>query len=77
MNIVALAGSLPRDATFRAYLCDLASVDDVTPETATIWVRTICEVESRRELATDPEAAHRFETLVRRPFVAWRNNQQH
>ncbi|MBA1364058.1 hypothetical protein [Burkholderia gladioli] len=77
MNLVQLAGMLPRDATFRAYLCDLASVDDVTTETAEIWVRTICEVESRRELATDPEAAHRFETLVRRPFVAWRRNQQH
>lgn len=77
MNLVQLAGMLPRDATFRAFLCDLASVDDVTTETAEIWVRTICEVESRRELATDPEAAHRFETLVRRPFVAWRDNRQH
>ncbi|POS10213.1 hypothetical protein C3Y08_01840 [Burkholderia gladioli] len=77
MNLVQLAGMLPRDATFRAYLCDLASVDDVTTETAEIWVRTICEVESRRELATDAAAAHRFETLVRRPFVAWRRNQQH
>ncbi|MGG2046757.1 hypothetical protein [Burkholderia gladioli] len=76
MNLVQLAGMLPRDATFRAYLCDLASVDDVTTETAEIWVRTICEVESRRELATDPEAAHRFETLVRRPFVAWRRQQE-
>ncbi|MBW5285958.1 hypothetical protein [Burkholderia gladioli] len=76
MNLVQLAGMLPRDATFRAYLCDLASVDDVTTETAEIWVRTICEVESRRELATDLEAAHRFETLVRRPFVAWRRQQE-
>ncbi len=77
MNLVQLAGMLPRDATFRAYLCDLASVEDVTPDNAAEYVRVICEVGSRRELATDPEAANRFETLVRRPFVAWRNNQQH
>ncbi|WP_186145986.1 hypothetical protein [Burkholderia gladioli] len=75
MNLVQLAGMLPRDATFRAYLCDLASVDDVTPDNAAEYVRVICEVESRRELATNPKAAHRFETLVRRPFVAWRDNQ--
>ncbi|WP_070106304.1 hypothetical protein [Burkholderia plantarii] len=77
MNLVQLAGMLPRDATFRAYLCDLASVDDVTPDNAAEYVRVICDVESRRELATDTAAAHRFETLVRRPFVAWRANQQH
>ncbi|WP_186260378.1 hypothetical protein [Burkholderia gladioli] len=77
MNIVQLAGMLPRDATFRAYLCDYGSVDDVSIDTAADFIRTICEVESRRELATDPEAAHRFEILVRRPFVAWRRNQQH
>ncbi|WP_244110758.1 hypothetical protein [Burkholderia gladioli] len=76
MNLVQLAGMLPRDATFRAYLCDLASVEDVTPDNAAEYVRTICEVESRRELATDPEAAQRFETLVRRPFVAWRRQQE-
>ncbi|WP_186260029.1 hypothetical protein [Burkholderia gladioli] len=76
MNLVQLAGMLPRDATFRAYLCDLAGVDDVTPDNAAEYVRTICEVESRRELATDPDAARRFETLVRRPFVAWRRQQE-
>lgn len=76
MNLVQLAGMLPRDATFRAYLCDLASVDDVSPDNAAEYVRTICEVESCRELATDPDAAHRFETLVRRPFVVWRRQQE-
>ena len=76
-TIVQLAGMLPRDPQFREWLCDLGSVDDVTPDTAAEFVRVICGVDSRRQLALDAGAAHRFETLVRRPFVAWRNNQQH
>ncbi|WP_186087361.1 hypothetical protein [Burkholderia gladioli] len=72
MNVVQLAGMLPRDPLFRAWLCDIGSVDDVTAETAAEWIRVVCGVSSRRELATDPEAAYLFEIHVRRPFVKWR-----
>lgn len=77
MNLVQLSGVLPRDPQFREWLCDLASVDSVDVDQAAEFIRVICEVDSRRELARDASAAHRFENLVRRPFVAWRDNQQH
>ncbi|WP_186019920.1 hypothetical protein [Burkholderia gladioli] len=78
-----VACSLPRDPEFREWLrieaereCDIA-LPPITPDEATTYIRWVCEITSRNELKNNPKAAHRFETLVRRPFVAWRRNQQH
>jgi hypothetical protein len=38
-------------------------------------VREACGVTSRRELETNPEAAQAFNLKVRRPFLAWRDQQ--
>lgn len=72
MNIVQLAGSLASRADFQAYV----SAHSVPPrainrDDAAQFIREACGVQSRRELATNPEAAHRFEINVRRPFVRW------
>lgn len=39
-------------------------------------ILTACGVASRNDLDTDPAAAERFHSLIRRPFIDWRDNQQ-
>lgn len=78
MNIVQLAGMLARRADFHAWVAQYSVPPrEVNADAAAQFIRDTCGVQSRSELATNPEAAHRLETLVRRPFVAWRDNQQH
>lgn len=72
---VQLAGLLPNDPKFRAFVASFAECGDVTADEAATFIRRVCKVESRRELATDPDAEQRFHQFLRRPFVAWRSKQ--
>jgi uncharacterized membrane protein YidH (DUF202 family) len=38
-----------------------------------MFIRLVCEIESRAELATNDEAVQRFHTILRRTFLAWRD----
>jgi hypothetical protein len=73
MNIVALAGSLPRDPQFRAWASEFIS-GHVTVDDAAAFIRVVCQVESRRQLAEDREAEQRFHTLLRKPFIAYKES---
>ncbi|BCB23179.1 hypothetical protein KNT66_gp07 [Burkholderia phage FLC5] len=69
-----LAGMLPHNRAFREWVTTWLT----TPELATVdeaaqFIRYVCEVESRAELATNKEAAQRFHTILRRTFIAWRD----
>ena len=76
VNIVALAGSLPRDPQFRAWLDWLApSGTPINEDGCAEYIRQICGIKSRRQLAEDRDAEQRFHTLLRKPFVEWRNEQ--
>lgn len=76
MNTLQLAGMLPRDPQFREWVAQwMVPPREVDVETASAFIRTACEVESRRELATDTEAQQRFHKFLRRPFLAWRDKQ--
>lgn len=76
MNLVQLAGMLPRDPQFREWVSRYTVPPRaVTVDQAAEFIRTVCEVESRRELAADAEAQQRFHQFLRRPFVAWRAQQ--
>jgi hypothetical protein len=86
MNILQLAGSLPRDPQFREFVREsLAAlvreknldidVQDVSADDAAAFIRIICEIESRRELATNASAQQSFHRFIRRPFLAWRAKQ--
>ncbi|MCA8239867.1 hypothetical protein [Burkholderia sp. AU32262] len=78
MNLVQLAGMLPRDAQFREWVAQwMVPPREVDVDTAAAFIRTVCEITSRRELATDQHAADRFNHFLRRPFLDWRDNQQH
>ncbi|CAG9184389.1 hypothetical protein CURE108131_25275 [Cupriavidus respiraculi] len=37
-------------------------------------IKDLCDVQSRREFDTDPEAGRRFTLLVALPFSAWRRS---
>ncbi|TAN09526.1 MAG: hypothetical protein EPN37_19240 [Chitinophagaceae bacterium] len=76
MNVLQLAGSLPRDPEFRAFVALwMVPPREVDVEIAATFIRTVCEVQSRRELATDTEAQQRFHKFLRRPFLAWCDKQ--
>lgn len=74
MNIVALAGSLPRDPQFRAWASEFIS-GHVTVDDAAAFIRITCGIESRRELATNKEAAQLFHQLIRKMYLAWNEEQ--
>lgn len=76
MNLLQLAGMLPRDPQFREWVAQwMVPPREVDVDTAAAFIRTVCEVESRRELATDTEAQQRFHKFLRKPFLAWRDKQ--
>lgn len=70
LHLVQLAGALPRDPEFREWCGNYVDGSPVDEEYAAHFIRACCEIDSRRELATDTEAAQRFHNLVRRPYVA-------
>lgn len=78
MNILQLAGSLPRDPEFRAFVgyFMVPVRDDVSVDEAATFIRDACEIESRRELATNPEAQKRFHANIRKTFLAWKERQE-
>jgi len=76
VNVLQLAGMLPRDPQFRAWVAQwMVPPREVDVGTAADFIRTVCEITSRRELATDAQAQQRFHQFLRRPFVAWRDQQ--
>jgi len=71
MTITQLAGSLPRNPRFREWCAEDCAFDSVCEELAAHYIRVTCRVASRRDLATNPEAAERFHNLIRKPYLAW------
>jgi hypothetical protein len=75
-TVLQLAGMLPRDPDFRAFVAQyMVPPREVDVDTAATFIRTVCEIGSRRELATDTQAQQRFHQFLRKPFVAWRDKQ--
>lgn len=74
-TIVQLAGMLPRDPKFRDWAGQFITRGNVTVDEAAEFIRVVCQVESRRQLAEDREAEQRFHTLLRKPFLDWRDEQ--
>jgi hypothetical protein len=74
-SISQLAGMLPRDPKFRQWLSFATQVEQLTADEAAKVIRTVCQIDSRRALATDKAAAERFHNLLRRPFAEWRAKQ--
>lgn len=75
MNVTQLAGALPRDPQFREWAASHAEVEPLTVDEAAEFVRVVCQIKSRRELATDKAAEQRFHEYLRKPFIEWRAKQ--
>lgn len=73
-TIVQLAGMLPRDPKFRAFVEQFMPAP-VTVDDATHFIRAVCAIDSRRELTSNPDAEKRFHEYLRRPFLEWREQQ--
>lgn len=73
-SLTRLAGMLPTQPLFRAWLEDLAH-QPITVDDAAEFIRLACQVDSRRQIDGNPEAARLFHSIVRRPFIEWRDNQ--
>lgn len=77
LTVVQMAGSLPRDPMFREWVqSQHFNTWRMTEHDLAWFIRLVCGVTSRRELATDTEAAQRFHDLIRKPYTVWRESQQ-
>jgi hypothetical protein len=78
LGVLQLAGALPKDPEFRAFVgyFMVPPRDDLSVDEAATFIRTACEIESRRELATNEEAQWRFHNRIRRMFLAWKERQE-
>lgn len=76
LNAFHLACNLTRDPMFREWVGGFVNGDPVSADEAAQFIRVVCKVESRRELATDVHAADRFNHFLRRPFLAWKEEAQ-
>lgn len=75
-SILQLAGMLPRDPQFREWVSQYTvPPQQVSVDQAAAFIREVCQIESRRALAEDAAAEQRFHQFLRRPFVAWRDQQ--
>ncbi len=59
------------EPTFRAYLNEVCGFDAQNQHQAAVVVRQLCQVDSRADLNTDPEAAMRWQALDDQ-YVAWK-----
>lgn len=72
-TVMQLSGIFPRDPQFRAFVAQyMVPPREVDVDTAAEFIRTVCEIESRRELSTNAEAIGKFHQFLRKPFAAWR-----
>jgi hypothetical protein len=75
-DLCIMACTFCRDPQFRRWLAALApGHGEFTEDMAKEFILGACGIGSRGELDTDPAAAERFHTIVRAPFVAWRDQQ--
>jgi hypothetical protein len=69
---VRLAGLLCRDKEFWEFLHTENQIFDPDEKEATEWLRTYCNVTSRSELKTNPEARKLLDK-VHREYQTWKN----
>lgn len=83
MNLVALAGSLPRNPRFREWVAKFvvssraaSAHEEVGVEEAARYIRDICQVKSRREIGESKGTEARFHYYIRIPFTEWCEQQK-
>lgn len=76
-RLIASAGLLCRNIDFGKYMNDAGHIDEHDPvkveEAVTNSIRKYCNIKSRSEFRSDPEARKKFEQL-REDFKTWKKN---
>lgn len=76
-DTVRMSVSLPRLVTFRQWVTTFTDdTETVSVDQAEQFVRIVCRIQSRSELASDVEAAKLFHSLLRANYVAWRDDSR-
>lgn len=70
-EIVKLAGMLPRNPDFRAWLVMQGHIFDDDEDDATSWLKSQCQIGSRRELSNNPGAAALLRQ-INQEFQSWK-----
>jgi hypothetical protein len=75
--LAKLAGMLCADPEFWTFLTHQFSLEEAceSDEGAAEVIREACEIESRSELDWHTEAADRFHSLIRGPWIKWRERR--
>lgn len=71
---VASAGELCRDERFMEWLAMTGEIDEMSSDAAAAAVRRLCQVKSRKELATNEQALSRFLDL-KENFIQYLRSQ--
>lgn len=72
-SILQLAGMLPRDPQFRAFVSQyMVPPREPTVDEAAAFIRVACEIESRKQLVEDRAEEQRFHRFIRQQFVKWK-----
>jgi hypothetical protein len=74
-ELCVMACTFCADPKFWAWLAHHFFLIVLNEATAKETVLNLCVVTSRKNLDTDTFAASRFHTLIRAPYLAWRNQQ--
>lgn len=70
--LAKLAGMWCADETFQSWLGVYYVAEGDTGGRAALRLYEVCDIQSRRQLDHDPEAAERFNARVRGPYMKWR-----
>jgi hypothetical protein len=63
------------EAAFREWATEHFGYEINTAAEVAEMIRTVCNVESRKDLDTSDFAAEAFHEQLRKPYVAWRNDR--
>jgi hypothetical protein len=64
-----------REPQFHQWLAETTDLVKPRDGQAKAFILRQCQVSSRNDLDTDPDAAARFHDLVRKPFLAWKEER--
>lgn len=80
-ELCIMACAFCRDPAFQDWAREVWKVAKGEPprlsgeSVAKTFIVTVCGIKSRNELDTNPEAAQRFHDHIRKPYLAWREQQ--
>lgn len=72
-ELCIMACTFCADPLFQGWVTLTDGAESQDEESAKAFILMMCGVKSRKELDTDPKATSLFHTLIRGPYMEWRN----